>query len=168
MAITLRWISLVPAPMVAPVRGDGHVTAAEASLVGLAVLVLDDDADTRAMLETLLALAGAQVTTAGSVREALDGLGERPVDVVLADLAMPGEDGFAFIGQLRAWAAARREPVPAIALTAFTEEKVQRLALAAGYQQSLPKPVDASALLLAIHDLTGASVPLPATAPPRA
>ena len=165
--VRLPLARLVPEPAVEPVRGDvGDLAAAEPSLAGLAVLVLDDDADTRAMLETLLELAGARVTTAASVGEALDCLAERPVDVVLADLAMPGEDGFAFIGQLRTWAAARGEPVPAIALTAFTEEKVRRLALAAGYQQYLPKPVDASVLLRAIHDVTGGSVRMLASPPP--
>ena len=132
-------------------------SAGEPSLAGICVLVLDDDADTRMMLHALLESAGAQVAVAASTAEALAMLVEEPVDVVLADLAMPEEDGFVFMSRLRAWTEDQGHPPPAIALTAFTEERVRRLALAAGFRQYLPKPVEASTLLRAVAQLVPAA-----------
>ena len=160
--VRLPVVCLAPEPFAEPVRGTGgEVAAADLSLAGIAVLILDDDADTREVLGALLDMAGARVMTAASSGEALEVLETEQIDVVVADLAMPGEDGFAFISRMREQLATRRAPVPAIALTAFSEQQVRRLALSAGFRQYLAKPVDAAALFRTIREVAEDSSPAP-------
>ena len=112
-----------------------------AVLRGVRVLVVDDDADSNAVVRALLAARGAEVRTAMSAAEALLVVsGWRP-DVVVSDIAMPGEDGIALLHALRA----RREaigPVPAIALTAYGSDADRRRLLDAGFQAHVVKPFD--------------------------
>lgn len=116
-------------------------------LDGLRVLVVDDEADARQVLAMVLQRVGAEVTVAHSARAALDTLSQTPADVLVSDIGMPTEDGFDLIRHLRRGLDANR--LPAIALTAFVQKEDAHLALQAGYQIHLPKPVDP-------HDLTSA------------
>jgi len=84
--------------------GFSRIAVAEVgpSLDGMRILIVDDDADTCLALEALLVRAGARVTIAASVQAALQCYAENPADVVITDLAMPGEDGYTLLRELRA------------------------------------------------------------------
>lgn len=108
------------------------------SLRGLHILVLEDDLHARTFLKALVEQCGAEVTPAGSVAEAILQLQQRTPDAVISDIAMPGEDGFAFIRQLRSVA----PDLPAVAVTAVyvAPDDRDRL-LQAGFDEYLRKPV---------------------------
>jgi CheY-like chemotaxis protein len=112
-------------------------------LVGLRVLLVDDDDDSRDSMTMLLRVYGAAVTAVGSTREALAALSEGIPDVLLSDLSMPGEDGYALIRKVRALPAHRGGHVPAAAVTARVTGEDRARVLAAGFQAHVPKPVDA-------------------------
>ena len=122
--------------------GAERIEASDQPLSGVKVLVLDDDADAREVVSTALAQCGAKTAGAGTSREALDLLREFAPDVLVSDIAMPGEDGFAFIKRVRALAPEGIGSVPAVALTAYTQDYEMRHALSAGFQEFLPKPVE--------------------------
>ena len=88
-------------------------------LAGVRVLVVEDQEDTRDLLAAALGHSGAEVEPAGSAREALSALRRRPPDVLVCDIAMPGEDGYALLARVRALAAEEGGLVPAVALTAY-------------------------------------------------
>jgi CheY-like chemotaxis protein/anti-sigma regulatory factor (Ser/Thr protein kinase) len=126
-----------------------------ATLDRVRVLVVDDDPDTIEVVRQVLESAGAQVIAAASAREALAALSARPPDVLLSDLGMPGEDGYAFIRKVRSLDPARGGRVPAAALTAYTRSEDRREALLAGFQVYLPKPVEPAELTAAVARLAG-------------
>jgi PAS domain S-box-containing protein len=132
---------------------DGHPAPGRGrdrtALGGVRVLVVDDDEDARALLELLLEGYGARVQTAAGATEALDLLARTTFDVLLSDVAMPGEDGYSLIRKVRD----RGATIPAIAVTAFARTEDRANALGAGYDAHLAKPVDAGALVLAITAL---------------
>jgi signal transduction histidine kinase len=115
-------------------------------LDGLRVLVVDDDADARHVLDIVLEQAGAVVTAAGSVRDAMEALPVARPEVLVSDLGMPDQDGFDLIRQVRNSGHDAKD-LPAVALTAFVQEDDARLALLAGFQVHVAKPIDP-------HDLT--------------
>lgn len=117
-------------------------------LDGLHVLVVDDDADAREVLTMLLERVGAVVVTASSASAAVEAVAKERPDVLISDLGMPDQDGFDLIRQLRNDGPNAKE-LPAVALTAFVQKDDADLALSAGFQVHLPKPVDP-------HDLTSA------------
>ena len=110
-------------------------------LCGRSVLVVDDEADARELVEAVLTRHGAEVRTAGSVSEALGVLGAWTPDIVLADIGMPGEDGYRLIERVRALPDPRVAGIPAIALTAYGRADDRQRALGAGYQHHIAKPV---------------------------
>jgi CheY-like chemotaxis protein len=122
-------------------------------LQGISVLVVDDDDDSRQVVEVHLERHGAQVLTAASAAVALDLLQREHVDVLLSDVAMPGEDGYTLIRKLRALNTPRTAAIPAVALTAFARNEDRQQALQAGFQLHLPKPVDTHALIVAVAKL---------------
>ncbi len=136
-----------------PTAGDGARPAP--TLQALRVLIVDDDADTLDVVKQLLEQAGAQVTAAGSAREALEAVERARPDVLVSDIGMPGEDGFALIRKVRGLGPGRGGDVPAAALTAYTQGEDRRKALLAGYQLYLPKPVDPLELTAAVAKLAG-------------
>lgn len=112
----------------------------------LSVLVVEDEADSRELIELLLASEGATVRSAGTALEALALFDELAPDVLLSDIGMPGRDGYWLAGEVRA----RRSDVPAVALTAFsTQDDVDR-AMAAGFDHHIGKPVDPEQLVRAL------------------
>ena len=123
------------------------------SLEHLRVLVVDDDGDNRSMVQASLESHDAIVLTAGSTPEALDVLTRERVDVVLTDIAMPGEDGYALICKIRASSDPTTASIPAIALTASARSEDRHLALRAGFQLHLAKPVGPDDLTAAIASL---------------
>jgi len=126
------------------------------SLRGLSVLVVDDDEGCRQVVAEHLEDHDAVALTAPSAAAAYDMLGQERVDVLLVDIAMPGEDGYSLIQRLRAGVVPGRAAIPAAALTAFAREEDRRLALAAGFQMHLTKPIDAAALITAVASLARA------------
>lgn len=127
------------------------------ALNGLRVLVVDDEADGREVLSTLLEQSGAKVTTVASAREALKVLKHFQVNLLVSDIGMPGEDGYALIHKVRASTDPQNpgEQIPAIALTAYASEEDRRRALAAGFQMYLTKPVEPADLVAMVKTLTG-------------
>src|SRR5882724_4709459 len=86
-------------------------------LVGIHVLVVEDNPDARELLKTILEYAGALVSVASGAEQALRMCEQIVPDVLLTDIAMPGQDGFWLIGELRARQASGQRPIPAIAVT---------------------------------------------------
>jgi CheY-like chemotaxis protein len=124
---------------------------AEKLLLGVDVLVVDDEVDARELVAAVLARCGAQVRTASSVEDALRQLTERRPDVLLSDIGLPNEDGFALIRRVR-----EIDPqIPAGALTAYATSEDHRRALAAGFHAHVSKPVEPAALALLVASLCG-------------
>jgi CheY-like chemotaxis protein len=117
-----------------------------ANLAGLLVLVVDDEADTRQYVEAALRQHGADVITAASTREALECVAIRRPHVILADIAMPGEDGLSFIRKVRQLPGPMGG-TPASALTAFASEADRARAIDAGFDLHLSKPLDLPLLI---------------------
>jgi signal transduction histidine kinase/ActR/RegA family two-component response regulator len=124
------------------------------SLRGVRVLVVDDDEESRSVVAEHLGDSHATVMTAASAADAYRLLQSEPVDVLLADIAMPGEDGYALIRRLRSGYVPGMASIPAAALTAFAREEDRQLAMHAGFQMHLAKPVNPSALVLAVATLS--------------
>ncbi|TMB15165.1 MAG: response regulator [Deltaproteobacteria bacterium] len=123
------------------------------TLAGLRVLVVDDEADTREALQVLLEGAGAEVGGSASVADTLEVLRHWTPEVLVADIAMPSEDGYALLRQVRAREPAEGGDVPVLALTAYAGAEDRRRALTAGFQDYLAKPVDPPTLVRAIAKL---------------
>ena len=124
-------------------------------LTGIKALVVDDEVDARALIKRLLEDRGAIVRTAGSVAEAFALLeAERP-DVLVSDIGMPGEDGYALIRRVRALPTQAGGDVPAVALTAYARSEDRLKAIMAGFQMHLAKPVEAAELLAQVVSLAG-------------
>jgi CheY-like chemotaxis protein/anti-sigma regulatory factor (Ser/Thr protein kinase) len=125
------------------------------SLEHVRVLLVDDDPDTRGMMQTVLTQRGAQVTAASSAAEALACVERETPDVLLSDIGMPGMDGYALIRELRERPAARA--IPAAALTAYAHADDRGQAIAAGYQLHVAKPVEPAELVAVVASLAGRS-----------
>ena len=124
-------------------------------LAGLKVLVLDDERDARELVQSVLEQGRAVVTLATSVAEALASIDREKPDVVVSDIGMPGEDGYAFIRKLRALPREQGGRIPAIALTAYARAEDRRKALGAGFQNHAAKPIEPQELVLVIANLVG-------------
>lgn len=121
----------------------------------LKVLVVDDEADARQLITRLLQECGVEVVTAESAAQALQCLPVEKPDVLLSDIGMPVEDGYALIRQVRALPEDRGGNVPAIALTAFARAEDRRRALLSGFQMHLAKPVEPAELVAVVANVAG-------------
>jgi CheY-like chemotaxis protein/nitrogen-specific signal transduction histidine kinase len=115
-------------------------------LADLCVLIVEDEADSRELIELLLASEGALVRSAASADQALALLDAVAPDVILSDIGMPGRDGYWLARQVRA----RRPDIAAIALTAFSGHDDIERAFSAGFDQHVAKPVDPELLVNAL------------------
>jgi len=123
-------------------------------LAGSVVLIVDDDPDAREVVAAILRHYGAKVIVATSVSTAMVALRrEHQVDVLLADLGMPVEDGYDLIRQVRESDVQRIARMPAAALTAYTTEEDRDRVLSAGFQFHLAKPVDPAVLVATVERL---------------
>jgi len=120
------------------------------SLFGLRILTVDDDRNTRDMLQEALARAGAEVLAAASARDALDKLQRFRPDVLVSDIGMPNEDGCDLLHQVRVLPPDRGGATPAIALTGYARADDRAATLDAGYQAVATKPVILDELLSTI------------------
>jgi len=127
------------------------------NLSGIRVLAVDDEDDARAMIRGVLEQFGANVFTAGSAEEALAAFPGWKPDVLVFDIGMPREDGYALIRKVRQIETKQGRNAPAIALTAYARIEDRMRALAAGYQMFIPKPVEAGELVITIKNLVGQS-----------
>ena len=123
----------------------------EPDLGGRQVLVVDDEEDSRDLLAGILKGAGATVVTAGSAGEAVSILEEEGADLLLADIAMPGTDGYRLLEQVRHHPSERVRGVPAIAVTAHARAEDRDTALRAGFQGHVSKPLDIGVLFASIE-----------------
>jgi signal transduction histidine kinase/ActR/RegA family two-component response regulator len=130
----------------------------QADLTGIKVLVVDDDADARNLVQRLLSDCNAHVDTAASAEEAITLLKSKLADVLLSDIGMPAMDGYEFIRIVREQIASG-ERLPAAALTAFARSEDRRRALLAGYQTHVAKPVEPSELAAVVASLAGRTGP---------
>ncbi|KYF79426.1 two-component hybrid sensor and regulator, partial [Sorangium cellulosum] len=128
-----------------------------APLSGLHVLLVEDEPDAREMVAFVLEETGARVTLAGSMGEAMAVLERQRPDVLVSDIGMPGESGYALIKQVRAAGREEIRGMPAVALTAYARSEDRRRALMAGFQEHVAKPIDPSGLVKVIAELVGRS-----------
>jgi CheY-like chemotaxis protein len=143
--------NLLPRVMEAPT---GRIVT-PAMLTGVRLLVVDDDPGARELISGMLEGFGAQVRVADSGQAALTLLFAHRPDVLIADLGMPGMDGYALIEQVRALGPDLGGLTPAIAVTAYASPQDRLQALQAGYQNHVTKPVEADELAIVIASLVG-------------
>jgi PAS domain S-box-containing protein len=135
------------------------------ALVGVSVLVVDDEEDARNLIARVLQECKATVNVASSAEAAIELLQrERPM-VLLSDIGMPGEDGYEFIRRVRLLPAANGGGTPAAALTAFARSEDRTRALRAGYQSHVAKPVEPSELVTVVASLAGKISPISVVPP---
>jgi CheY-like chemotaxis protein len=123
------------------------------SLTDLNILVVDDSADAREFITTVLEQYQAKVTAVASVAEALKTLEQLKPNVLVSDIGMPGENGYYLIRKLREMEAERGGNIPAVALTAYARDEDREQAIKAGFQMHLPKPVDPVKLAAVVANL---------------
>jgi PAS domain S-box-containing protein len=145
-----------------PAEPDSQTSDPYVSLDGVRVLVVDDEADTRDFLVTVLQQCQAEVKAVGSAREALDTMTQWKPDVLVSDIGMPEEDGYSLIRKVRAIERAgdisspqQGGKIPAAALTAYARPEDRMRAIQEGYQLHLPKPVEPAELATVVASLVG-------------
>ena len=129
--------------------------AALPSLHGLRVLVVDDDHDGLALAGAILGSAGAETRTCLSAAEGLQVLQDWRPHVLVSDIEMPDEDGYAFLRRVRTLEVARGGRTPALALTAYGRVEDRLRALVAGFNMHVPKPVEPAELATVVASLAG-------------
>lgn len=140
-----------------PIAGDEATHKTLRRLDGIRVLVVDDEPGTNEAVQALLTSCGAVVKLAGSAAEALQVLDGWKPDVLLSDIAMPGEDGYSLIRKVRERDAAGGGKIPAVALTAYAKIEDRVSILAAGFQMYLSKPADPNELVAVVGSLAARS-----------
>jgi signal transduction histidine kinase/DNA-binding response OmpR family regulator len=124
-------------------------------LDGIRVLVVDDEADARELVSTILTRCGSEVRCSESAADAMQTMREWEPDVLVSDIGMPIEDGYSFIKRVRRLRSKRAKDIPAVALTAYVNAVDRNKALTAGFQAHLPKPIEPQALVNLIAETTG-------------
>lgn len=140
-------LSLSPPPQVVP--------SCFPSLDGVRVLVVDDEADTRNVITTVLLQCQAKVQAVESVSEALEVIHQWKPDVLVSDIGMPEEDGYSLIRKVRSQPPEQGGKIPAAALTAYARVEDRMRAIKEGYQLHLPKPIEPAELATVVASLVG-------------
>ena len=155
------FIFTLPLRSVKPIKqnsgSEGNMSS-QGKLYGFWILAVDDEADAREIVSFMLQINGAKVTTANSAVEALEILNDcngRLPDILLSDISMPFESGYALVQKVRALPFEKGGQIPAVALTAFNRPEDREAAFEAGFQKHLGKPVDMDALIAAIVETAG-------------
>ncbi|HEV2800914.1 MAG TPA: response regulator [Pyrinomonadaceae bacterium] len=147
----------------ASINGNASPSLAQADVLGgLRILVVDDEADTRELVQEVLVRQGAQVCVCESAAEALRALAAWKPDLLVSDIGMPVEDGYELIKQVRRFDAEHQGQIPAVALTAYAGPDDHRRALAAGFQTHLAKPIEPKALVETVARVIGRAAPIDA------
>ena len=144
---------------------DARASGAQSALLlhDVSVLVVDDETDTREAMAFGLGRHGARVTTASSASEALGALARERPQVLVADIGMAGEDGYALLQKVRALPSERGGATPALALTGYATEQDRVKAFRAGFQMHVSKPVTSAELAVAVASLMEPARPAPST-----
>lgn len=121
--------------------------------LGTRILLVEDNEDSREMLKVLFAQYDLNITAVGTAAEALESVRQAPPDLLISDIGMPGEDGYALIRKIRQLPPEKGGLVPAIALTGYASLQDRDLALKDGYQEHISKPIDINKLIELIKDL---------------
>jgi len=137
----------------ASVPGGSTIAHERLELSGVTVLAVDDEQDSRVLIQRILEEHGARVVTATSAAEALDILGREQIDLLLSDIGMPSMDGYELMRRVRALGPGSNADVPAAALTAFARSEDRTRALIAGYHTHIAKPVEPLELAAAVASL---------------
>jgi CheY-like chemotaxis protein len=133
--------------------GEGMPVEAGGELAGVQVLIVDDDADARELLTTILQQYGAEVRGAGSTPEGIEALKSWRPDVLLSDIGMPERDGYELIREVRALSSEHGGDIPAIAVTGYARYEDRLRALSSGFQKHVTKPVEPENLAATIAGL---------------
>ncbi len=140
-------------PAVAERRARSRKTS---SLAGHCIIVIEDHADSRELIRVSLENAGAAVVAFSTSAQAIDAFEKVRPSVLVADIGLPGENGYALIRRVRKHASPAVQSIPAIAVTAYATSADRVMAFEAGFQKHLTKPVDPDELVDAIHDIARA------------
>ena len=124
-------------------------------LTGLRVLLVDDEADSRDLVNLVLEECGAEVVTAESASEALEAVKGEKFQIIISDIGMPDEDGFSLIRKIRRLTDEQGGNTPAIALTAYARAEDRVRALRSGFQIHIAKPVEPAELIAVVANLAG-------------
>lgn len=130
-----------------PTGSDTGKMPAGSSLEGIRVLVVEDDRDSREMLKTILKHYGMETSAVETASEALDAFRSNPPDILISDVGLPNEDGYDLIRKIRSLRPEEGGLVPAIAMTGYVSLQDRSLAIAAGFQDHLPKPIETDILI---------------------
>lgn len=142
-----------PVPLYGLSRQKQHESVCPSPLLdGVRILIVDDEADARQLVQRILEECHAEVTTTACAGDALRFLQERSYDVLISDIGMPDIDGYELMRKVRSLAPSHGGNIPAIALTAFARSEDSLQALRAGYQAHIVKPVNASELIGCIRE----------------
>lgn len=152
-------LPLLPRDFVTRPEGTGRAHFEATSLAGVKVLIVDDDPDTREILTEILGEQGAVVAVASSARDAMAEIAAAAPDVLVSDIAMPGEDGLSLMRRLSQHAEIRDHRIVTIALTGLSAPQHQRLALEAGFEACLNKPLEPTRLIEYIVNAVSRSGP---------
>jgi signal transduction histidine kinase/response regulator RpfG family c-di-GMP phosphodiesterase len=151
------------ATVTTPTDGKESSSLAQSEVLGgLRILIVDDEADTRELVQEVLVRQGAEVRVSESAAEALRTLAVWNPDLLISDIGMPVEDGYELIKQVRRFDAEHHGQIPAVALTAYVGAEDHRRALAAGYQTHLAKPIVPKALIEIVARVAGRATPIDA------
>ncbi|WPB77449.1 PAS domain-containing protein [Archangium violaceum] len=153
--VTLPVPAVLPEAKTDALPPGAETQAPEVRLDGVSVLLVEDAPDARELIALMLRERGAVVGTASNALEAMERLRESMPEVLVSDIGLPGEDGHALLRKVRAWAEARDQWVPAIALTAYAGAEDARKAYRAGFQVHLAKPLEPAELVEAVARLAG-------------
>lgn len=134
---------------------DGQEIASEnlPTLEGIRILIVDDEADARNFVTTVLETCGASITAVNSAREAIEAISKFSFDVLVSDIGMPEEDGYQLIHKIRALKPEQGGEIPAVALTAYARAEDRSQTISAGYQIHLSKPVEPAAIAGVVANL---------------
>ena len=136
------------------------IVVPDGALKGTTILAVDDDTDTRELLQSILEAAGARVHAAASVDEALITLQHERPDALVSDIGMPGRDGYDLLQEIQALLG-DRQPRVAIALSAYAADHDRQRSSAAGFHRHIAKPVDPAALVETLRQLLDTTAPAP-------
>ena len=121
-------------------------------LAGIHVLLVEDDLDTLDLLSAALKSQKATVTAVSSAAEALASIRTSTPDIVVSDIAMPGEDGYQLIKKINAISLDGESRIPVVAITAYAKEEDRQRALSSGFHSYLAKPIELSELVDVLAD----------------
>jgi signal transduction histidine kinase/CheY-like chemotaxis protein len=128
------------------------------ALKGLRILVVDDEVDSRDLVSAILTRCGSEVTCCESAADALKAIRDWKPDLLVSDIGMPNEDGYALIGKMRKMKSKRARQTPAVALTAYVTNEDRERALAAGFRLHVSKPIEPANLVRLIAEAIGRKV----------